>query len=647
MNGLEWAETVRRSFKADTPQEWLSSVGVEEDKYEEAKVPFIYTNPDWKKAPHDHLSALVKWKVFEMIVSAESNRIQKYNGWISYVCYFGVPKGIQPVMRAITSAKELNQRVGKPPGFRMITHEVLVFLISQFPHAKLATSDYRNHFYQFKLPDGARGMFVVHCGGDEYVMIDVPMGFSWSPYWAQSFTSVVLYSARKRWAEDPKVNAGEQPPIPAKVFDQYITYTMKGETVAFVCAIYDNVLIIAKDIDTRDKIKKHINAANNHFQLRVKFPCEGADDKGWFHNDTIIEAPAGQVIVETRAERGKRDRDDDPLIATESYTSLTFMGVDYIKGMIPEPVLIFRHCLENAQIWRDEFLELLADMRERAAANPSEGEYLESIDCAEMIGVLIWDVRTFFLPMSKLGAELSIMSAIGKEMVKHNNWETRAPITDKQGKALLKTYQAFIDRTLIDRYSMIHRPRLERRTHVIVLTSDSSGPQASGLWLKDTGDNWEVSKTLPDLEVREELVHIVWKDWINPSDDNRFLVRRNYETKDINWKEAMVAILTIRAALATIPIEERADCVIVFGEDNEAAKSALNGFYYPKEPGVCGELFLLYEELQGVDLVSFYTRSEDMSADEPSRGKPIIKKKCFDHFQELRKSYKDFGGNAF
>ena len=173
---------------------------------------------------------------------------------------------------------------------------------------------------------------------------------------------------------------------------------------------------------------------------------------------------------------------------------------------------------------------------------------------------------------------------------------------------------------------MLHKPRTERHPNRIYLCADSSGKQASGVWLK-TPEGGRI--------IFLELINVVWS--------------QADAARNINWKEATIALLTIRKALERLEddILLPFQWVIVFGEDNSTAKCALNEFYYPRDARLCGNLFQLYKDLKGVELVSFYTPSADMAADELSRDKLIIPEKCEKHRQYLEKLYEDFGGNRY
>jgi hypothetical protein len=476
-------------------------------------------------------------------------------------------------------------------------------LISRFKNASLGTADYVSCFFQYLLADGGLGMVTIHCDGSDYVMSSNCMGEAHSPFFAMCVASVVMYKAREDWARAH--NAGEQPEIPRDCFEQFITVTRNKEPVAFMACIYDNHIVIAIDRVVRDQLIAMMNGCNTTFNIEVKQQV-GADAEGWFKSDTKLphDLVREQLQGDVSTRRGRRNREVEIPRFVEA-TNLIFSGVEYI--MIKKYGLGFRHALENVVAWRREFTETLALLLLNAMTNRH---------VAELLGVLIWDCRTYLRPLGSIRKELRQMSRVGKLMAQQNDWDGPCPLSKVEQQELLAAYEAFLERA--ERRDIVScPPRQETRPNKVVIASDSSLKKAAGMRL-DGGGAHEV------LCVEE------WKCHHN-----------------INRKETLIAIDTVRKIIPTIPVDQQESTEIILGEDNCSALAALTSFYYPTDPFVCGELMQLYEELGGISLTVFWLPTLRQCADEPSRSKPVNLEKCRWAYDFLLAEYERHGGNAW
>ena len=625
---LKWCQKLIACFEANTRSEFLAAVGLKEGVTEkDCIVPVMKTDP---KKWSGHLEQAKEWHLIEEITA---DNIKSFEP-LSYVRYFGVPK-TEEEMRAITSARLLNLLIGAPPSFRLISHIVLLDLMGRFEEPHLATSDYKNHFYLFLLPRGAKGLFTIHCDGKEYVLLDIPMGFSWSPFWAEGFTSVVMYQAREMWAREKK--AGEQPEIPSDCFEEYVVVTREvtkmvdvthadgttsqekrvvREEVAFLTAVYDNILVIAKNKAIQDQLIAAINEANRIFNLKVKDQTKAGAVNGWFKNDADIfeDVPVkGEVVHQTRSRRN-RAAEDKP-----RYRSLIYLGVEYIRKIGLKGVG-YRHSLANIQCWRKEFEEMLKVIKALG--------YMTNRHSAEIGGVSVWDCRVSLNPLSVIAEILRMLSKIGKKMAQADPditsdalWDQATYLTLDEQKQILDSYEELLQR--LERREVIMRvPRAEKRSKTIYACSDSSGWRLAGMTLEENA-GYEI------------LVNKLWSE-----ED----VHKHF--RHTNTKETKAAIVTILKIAATVPDEERLDTVIVFGEDNTTALAALNTFYYPQDARLNGELLYLLEKLAGVSLAVFYVNTKIIPADDLTRDNPVDKGKCRKVHSQLKKDYADRGGNG-
>lgn len=601
-----WGAIIIRCFTANTPAEFLASIGVEgEEEQRNALVGPINTDPKWK----GHLQDLWQWGVVHKITKDCKNPTPVK----SYVRYVGVRKGLTPWMRAITSCRLFNLLVGRPPRFGLITHHILVDLIANFADPWMATCDYKNHFYQILLPKGARGFFIILCDGEEYIFLDVCMGFSWSPFWAEGLTMVVLYAAREEWAKDNK--AGDQPVIPTDMFEDYIVVTRNNKTVAYLTAVYDNLFVIAGDKATRDGLRGKINAMNRKFNILPKDQTkDGADPQGWFVNEKPpADFPPLPDGVEGKTFRCKADRNGEQREVPAHLRGIIYLGVDYVTVKVG---IGFRHTLENIKAWRAEFEAMLKQICQL-------GGFVSDRNVAELTGVLVWDVRICLKPLSVIGPILRMMSEIGVKMAGKSGqaWDTQTLLPPDDITTLFTTYANFLER--VEKGELIPwKKREARKKHRYYLVSDSSKKLGSGLVLKDDKGDFE---------------HLIQIDW-----------EKEGMLKDhINWKETRVAIRLIKAVIPHIPKAERLDSEIIFGEDNTTTVAALNGLHYAKDSAICFELLGLFKELDGISLVSYWVSTDKMPADEPTRLRAILRGKCGQCYEYLKKCYEDRGGHTF
>lgn len=643
---LIWGKKITSCFRAATREEFLKAVGVEESKIAECFVDFIPSSKKWE----GHMQDACEWDLIKEITA--ENRASLLP--LSYVRYFGVPKD-DDCMRAITSARLLNMLVGAPPSFKLIAHIVLLQLMAEFETPHLATSDYKNHFYLFRLPVGAEGLFVISIGGKEYFLLDIPMGFSWSPFWAEGFTSAVMYRAREVWAA--KNHAGAQPAIPTEMFEEYIKVTMQPTkkvsvvledgtttfkwvddgvpvTVAFLTAVYDNVLVIAKDKMVQDQLIAALNDTNTFFGIKVK-EQKGATN-GWFTNgEDVVEAPTleGKLVKmdQSRSERAKRNRANVNIIRT-----LTYLGVQYVRVISLNGFgykgIGYRHAPENVKRWREQFTEMKKLIKKGKGA-------ISSRNGSEVGGVTIWVCRVCNKPLGYVGHLLRCLSKIGKAMVEavtraeqeHGSgvkkfmmqkmlWDMPSPLTKDEQKKLLDDYEELLT-DLEKRTVMMSIPSPQRRNNRIYACSDSSGWRLAGMTLQG------------DAEYKT-VVNILWSE-IDPL--NLYW--------HINLKEAKVAIMTCIAIAEAVPPELRDDTVIVFGEDNTTALAGLNSFNFPKDVRVNGEMMELHQRLGGVQLAAFYMNTHLIPADDLTRDRVPSAKKCTEAHLQLERDYQDRGSS--
>lgn len=619
---IKWAKEMIDGTSADTTDKFLEAVGVAIGDRDMVKLKVARG----AQAPHSKYDLqvldLVRWEVAASL-DQEPHKSSAQMLLLSYVRYFSVPKGNTEEDRAITSVKDLNAKLPKPKSFSAVDHLKLLHVLTNWLsdpleaiQPSMATSDYLNHFYQFGLGMGGQPFFAFQDSkGKTYVMKVLPMGFSYSPRWAQSATYMVLYETRERWSKKHDAKT-QQPEIPTDNFEDLVEIrNSKNEVVAYMAAIYDNIIILSKDETITDQLKEEMDGVNAYFNLKVK----AADDdpaKGWEFNRTEAKY---QAFVDYKF---------DPSRTSEIIgKAMTFLGVEYVTNA---DGVFFRHAPSNVAAWRREYeTELLKEIE-----LPYLAGHLSNRHVAEMVGVMVWDARVCLVPLSHIKDHLHVMSKIGKQMAGGDkaDWDDKADLTMDECVKLRKVYSDMLVR--MEKGTLTKATMRQHRTNLTFLCSDSSADLAAGVYLgripKKDGSKAHVMGKITDWKQEGKFAH------------------------DINWKETMVAIKTVRSFIQDCRdnnIRFTNDDEIVFGEDNTTAVAALNSFYYPKDIRVCGELFKLWEELQdmgGPSLTAFYVPTKDQAADEPSRRKKLDlawQNKCERLMKFLDEQYRTRGGN--
>ena len=102
---------------------------------------------------------------------------------LCYMRYFAVPK-TEETLRAIGSATDLNDILGKPPGLSLISIRHLVSIILMWDEVHFAEADQRAAYYSYPLGDSDRQYVSVQRTGDPqpYSFAALVMGVSVAPY---------------------------------------------------------------------------------------------------------------------------------------------------------------------------------------------------------------------------------------------------------------------------------------------------------------------------------------------------------------------------------------------------------------------------------------------------------------------------------
>ena len=179
--------------------------------------------------------------------------------------FFTVPKGNGTVARLITSCKAVNKFCSKCELLRFPSIGDVFRILAFFKNPWCATSDFRHWFFQINLPKLVRNLFSVHSEDLLGELQAWPMGFSWSPFAAQSTSMCIC--ALAILAAGFTASFPEQetllPPF-------WIVKNAAGVTVAFIIVWVDNILVVAGSKITSDMLISHITIISQQVHAIMK-----------------------------------------------------------------------------------------------------------------------------------------------------------------------------------------------------------------------------------------------------------------------------------------------------------------------------------------------------------------------------------------
>lgn len=293
-----------------------------------------------------------------------------------FAAYFEVLKSCGLLARGILNCKPLNARTRNPPGL-VLPHIHDIFALIAFIGAKgyYCIADFRHYFWQLPLPHIARRLFSVQCGGLLLELVAWAMGFSWTPFIAQSISMLVARIAitEAGYTARPPCESGSLPPF-------WWVEDKSGQSIGAVIFWYDNLLIACRSETAGQAITKRI----------AKVASSGCANLNW------KKAKAGDVFTVTRGE-------------------LEYLGIAFT---FDHGQLRWTHAAANINRWRPRLDTKPVTWRDYSA----------------MLGVIIWDWTVSGAPRSSIEAAITVAQTIGSAAADDEDtfWDTVATITDKQ-----------------------------------------------------------------------------------------------------------------------------------------------------------------------------------------------------------------------
>ena len=239
-------------------------------------------------------------KYSEHLLSLKASGILReilHANWaVSYGSYFSVPKD-ESVDRAIFNGRSISKLFEKPPSVNLVRLPVLLQILHKLTEKNpqqtvfVATGDFRHWFHQLKNGELER-FFGIAIAGAYYLWTTWPMGFSWSPFAAQTCAWLILIDNLMEFVVTDFLNDAELPSV---------IPLAGGMECGFIVVYYDNYLIATTDqqnfVDIQHRLwqsfHNHHVKVKEHYQylpherFTMDFPFEPKKDL--YNNDVLIQ----------------------------------------------------------------------------------------------------------------------------------------------------------------------------------------------------------------------------------------------------------------------------------------------------------------------------------------------------------------------
>jgi hypothetical protein len=209
-------------------------------------------------------------------------------------------------------------------------------------------------------------------------------------------------------------------------------------------------------------------------------------------------------------------------------------------------------------------------------------------DIAALVGILIWDATITLTPLLHYFDEINLLRKFSPRCKAKVEWKKPLTLQDEDAAAIRRLKEA-LRRACLNPWTSPPKPK----THLdLFLASDASDRRAGVVFINSGNKN------------------LLWLT-------HRF--KDEARKNSIFMKELMAILLAVRFAKKHCT-HEWEECHIHIAVDNTAAIGALQKGYSPSE-GACLIIKAILDVVPASRLTVKYVKSEDNSADEPSRRK--------------------------
>lgn len=507
----------------------------------------------------NHMQKLGEWKVITWVAREHIKFIHSF---------FAVAKSCGLVARAIFNGKLFSSKCAVPPGVNLPdVAELLKALSDAFAGRKFSfmTADWRHWFFQFSLADEIRPFFGMRIG-DLFCRFSVlPMGFSFSPYIAQSVGWLIIIESLKRSFGQTCVEGllhQSQLPSFIKIHD--------GSDIIVIALWYDNVGFFCTSDNKCMKFAKQFRATCSDFNVVIK---------EWYtYTSTEME------LVDDR-EDPKGVFDEPPIRVPNpedpsAKPPATYLGLELgwrkvrINPRRCEYRLEWRHALARRMRWWTSAKKLSSTCR----------------SVAHLVGIIVWHCHMRLDPLAYVKTSIDILR---KSVQRKESWDA-VNVGYQQD---LENLNAEVRRLCRDAsWYFKNRPSSGK---VFFVSSDASSKKWGFL-----------------------VHHSDFKLWFQ--DHGTFT--ESLRGKHIFVKELLAATLGIERLCATLQPDDSVEIFIAV--DNTAAAAVLRRLYSTTEAGAELVLRVIraLDDRHILRVISL--RSEDNPSDPLTRNKDLCPKRA-------------------
>jgi len=275
-----------------------------------------------------------------------------------------------------------------------------------------------------------------------------------------------LLQARSCWAKE-KNCFSQQPRVPDESIPEVVEFRDPDGIAAFAMGWYDNVIIIAKDEQTRQEIAVQLEAVLKKANIIVK----GSDEEATLASAQALPRWSGWAFTKNEVE---------------------YIGIQCKSS---EGAVSWRHVLSNREDWDEQMDDWSTDTARNVAS---------------AVGILLWDLRVKNIPLSALVEELAIMSAVGSAMKGSKSWDSEVVLDPSKRDSLKAKVRALAQDAEFKAYTA---PVKHEITRIICVAADASDIRGAFVILNGT-DAYEGSDVykLHTWTAEEKRRSINWRE---------------------------------------------------------------------------------------------------------------------------------------
>jgi len=391
--------------------------------------------------------------------------------------FFTVAKA-NGLLRCIFDCRVLNSISETPPPVNLAPIPDIMKLAADIGVTHAVTSDFKHFFFQLGLPDGVQGYFGFRCNDKETNQIRyfrsriLSMGYSWSPYIAQCFSSTCILKkpAPPRQGQQPCSHLGiDYAEVAAmQSLPPYVLLRNdKGEVVGFVTVIYDNIGVFTKDRELAIMWSKRLLSNARALQFWFKEMTRAGVNEPLFYVDTWDKNLHG-----TRPP--PKPLSSEEIAKRRATTRITFLGVEIDLRSAEHPFR-WRHSPEKLDKWRKSFLYEPHTHR----------------DVARIVGICVWDCVICDIPFSDISDAIGALRHSSRACSGKSDWDK--PLAETVTKEILTDIRSRLNRSFLNRCLeklstnpwITSEPNTDRQ--LFLLASDATEERIAGVMLSESG----------------------------------------------------------------------------------------------------------------------------------------------------------------